>query len=783
MQAGDVFAAWHPYLSWGTVLLLSMSMPRLATVSLVRNEADIIETFVRHNAVHAVRMVFVLHRCIDNTKEILERLQAEGFPIELHEEMDPGYLQSSIVSGRLGTLARQGGAEWLMSLDADEFLVAAEGKTVTETLAVLGTDRVQLLAWKTYVPTPEDNMSDSNPLQRIVQRRNAENPPIRKVLIPAEILRGSDWHLAMGCHELTRTSTGEVFPAIATASIGIAHFPVRTPEQFMGKILGGWAALLATPGCDPRKVYHWHALAERCVSGRPLSLGELRNIALRYASPEGMLSVPGLVYDPVPTSTHRPHHLIRTASPTAVLMDSALACATKSVAFAETSDATPDPLMTFVRDFRRAVDRIRHALLEEQSSPDFPAVADTKQHEEAAYVFAIALCAAMASHPRPLEGSALARRQTLGSLIAILPPERAWIRSIVQAGKLPLAIEGALQELIGILQRQDFPMLRQQCRKEWASDDVALIVSQMCTADLRPPVPLSFGTFLSQAVHTLLKEETGMELGIADPRVRVTHLSSGRGELAGEFLRRMVNAGIERGANPDALRHDVLGRMHMEESSPILRAIATARLSALLQALRMPLSGDELLPISADAQCTDDARSTVSVICAALGEDVPVTMNAAAHALLSRYLHALKRNGMERDAVASPALRGIACVHALLQKTVTGIGAVIAPRSLLHGYAGSGMREALLEHFEHIRIVDLHGEPSEGGGDEPLDGADHSGLCLLLLVRAPSARQKTLFMEWKGLKLQKYHALLSRALPDLPWQVIAPDKPGYVFLP
>ncbi len=760
-----------------------MSVPRLATVSLVRNEADIIETFVRHNAVHAVRMVFVLHRCIDNTKEILERLQAEGFPIELHEEMDPGYLQSSIVSGRLGTLARQGGAEWLMSLDADEFLVAAEGKTVTETLAALGTDRVQLLAWKTYVPTPEDNVSEGNPLQRIVQRRNAENPPIRKVLIPAEMLRGNDWHLAMGCHELTHTSTGEVFPEIATASIGIAHFPVRSPEQIAGKVLGGCVALAATPGSHPLQSYQWRALKDRCSSGRPISWSELRNIALRYASPEGMLSVPGLVYDPVPTPTHRPHHLIRTASPTAVLMDSALACAVKSVALAKTSDVPLDPLMTFVRDFRRAVDRVRRALLEEQSSADFPAAADAQQYEEAAYVFAIALCAAMASHTRPLEGSALTRRQTLGSLVAMLPPERTWIRSVMQAGKLPLEMEGALQELIGVLQRQDFALLRQQCRKEWASDDVTLIVSQICTTGLRPPVALSFGTFLSQAVHTLLKEEAGMELGIADPRVRVTLLSSGRGELAGEFLRRMVNAGIERGANPDALRQDVLGRMRMEESSPVLRAIATARLSALLQALRMPLSGDEPLPISADALCTDDTRSTVSVICAALGEDIPVTMNAAAHALLSRYLHTLKRNGVERDAAASSALRGIACVHALLQKAVTGIGVVIAPRSLLHGYAGSGMREALLEHFEHIRIVDLHGESSKGEGDEPLDGADRSGLCLLLLVRAPSARQKTLFMEWKGLKLQKYHALLSRALPDLPWQVIAPDKPGYVFLP
>lgn len=754
-----------------------MATPRLAIVSIVRNEADIIETFVRHHAGMATRMVFVLHRCIDNTREILERLQAEGLPVEIHEHTDPAYPGPEVLREKIARLVADHATEWMTALDADEFLTTGEGRGIPEALAALTSDRVYTLSRKTYVPTPEDDAAESNPVRRMVQRRTAEQPGAHCMLIPVSLLQSAPWSLSQDRQTIVRSETGEPLPMLAAAAISVAHFPVRTGEQFTAKILGGWVALAPHPGLDPRRSAQWHSLVERCTSGRPLTLGELRNIALRYGMPEGTIGIPGLVYDPVTTTTHRPQFLVRSAHPNAVLVDSAVAYAKRTGGNASAVTNTLHPFLKLSTRLSDAADRLCSALREIQSDQVLFRGVDP---ETGSMACALLLLSAIAAHGEPLTGSALSRRQKLGTLIAPVPPHWQWIRTMLLANKLPLALESALQELTQLLQAEDLAALRQQCRKESASDDLVLQASQMLTKHLRKDIPVTVGTFLAQAAHTLLIEEADVAQGMADPRVHAIHLGAARGEIAGEVLRRMVNAGIERGANPDVLRRDILSRTILQEPSALLQSILTIRMSVLLQVLRMPLGEGETLPVCVGHSDARDAES-IPVLCAALQDDV-TPLSPEAEDLLRQYLRVTTRNHMEQDAGMSPGLRGIARIHALLKKQKTGLGAVIAPRALLHGFVGSGMREALLLDFEQIRILDLHGNPGEAEDDEPIDGADFSGMCILLLLRAPHAAQKTLFMEWKGLKLQKYHAMLSRGVLDLPWKVIAPEKPGYAFV-
>ena len=52
-------------------------IPNIVVVSMVRNEADIIESFVRHNLQFADRLYIVNHRSSDATKDILQQLLQE----------------------------------------------------------------------------------------------------------------------------------------------------------------------------------------------------------------------------------------------------------------------------------------------------------------------------------------------------------------------------------------------------------------------------------------------------------------------------------------------------------------------------------------------------------------------------------------------------------------------------------------------------------------------------------------------------------------------------------
>jgi len=61
---------------------------KIAAVTTVRNESDIVESFVRHNAAFIDRLYILDHRSTDSTPEILRRLTEEGLPLTVSREDD-----------------------------------------------------------------------------------------------------------------------------------------------------------------------------------------------------------------------------------------------------------------------------------------------------------------------------------------------------------------------------------------------------------------------------------------------------------------------------------------------------------------------------------------------------------------------------------------------------------------------------------------------------------------------------------------------------------------------
>ena len=60
-----------------------MSKKRVG-LSMVRNESDVIETFIRHNLTLLDELHIVDHNSSDNTREILIHLKQEGLPIHIY---------------------------------------------------------------------------------------------------------------------------------------------------------------------------------------------------------------------------------------------------------------------------------------------------------------------------------------------------------------------------------------------------------------------------------------------------------------------------------------------------------------------------------------------------------------------------------------------------------------------------------------------------------------------------------------------------------------------------
>ena len=98
-------------------------MTHIIAITWARNEEDILETFIRHNAPYIDRMIIVLHRSIDSSKDILLKLIQEGYPLEIAENNTYAYRQSAALTTLMHEISHRKNPDWILPLDADEFLV------------------------------------------------------------------------------------------------------------------------------------------------------------------------------------------------------------------------------------------------------------------------------------------------------------------------------------------------------------------------------------------------------------------------------------------------------------------------------------------------------------------------------------------------------------------------------------------------------------------------------------------------------------------------------------
>ena len=264
----------------------------LIGLCVAKNEADIIEAMVRHNLSFLDKLHVVDNDSSDGTLEIVKLLAAE-FPRRLTWSTDerPGHMQKVILNELLAAIERDENIAHVVLLDADEFIRASRDGFRG---GLLGTDAPVLFPWVTYVPTRFDDATEPNPALRIGRRRRRERPQHFKVTVPGRLI--GQVQIKAGSRYLKGL---DVPDSVVLAGASLAHFPVRSAEQLMSKVLiGSWSVRARGP-LKGKEAYHWHALAERILSGDLIRDAELQAIALTYAADKDV----GLIRDPLPSAT------------------------------------------------------------------------------------------------------------------------------------------------------------------------------------------------------------------------------------------------------------------------------------------------------------------------------------------------------------------------------------------------------------------------------------------------------------------------------------------------
>jgi hypothetical protein len=257
---------------------------RTAAICSTKNEADIIEAFVRLNA-KVCDAFFFADDSTDHTRAIIDRLADEGYKLHyLPRAVSEGeYNQPHGSQLHLNYVADLLNPDWIFFLDADEIIVADHKASVIEEIRELGPTSYLSAAWHTYVPASLGYFSADSPLSECFAPRVEAEPIYTKVSIPGRLARVVS--TTTGNHGVT-SLIGLPPSGVPARSYFLAHFPVRSSEQIIVKNLVATHNLDSRPnalvgeGTHVRRVLE--AIRERAYH---LTLTDVQAIANGYATP------------------------------------------------------------------------------------------------------------------------------------------------------------------------------------------------------------------------------------------------------------------------------------------------------------------------------------------------------------------------------------------------------------------------------------------------------------------------------------------------------------------
>jgi glycosyltransferase involved in cell wall biosynthesis len=207
---------------------------KIACISQVRDECDIIELFVRINCRIFDRMFIIDNNSADATPVILKKLQEEGYPITTTFDGDNTYNQDGLMNQALHTVNAMNQYDWFFFLDADEFVDETK-EDILEKLYNTPRHLTPKCMWKSWVPTSLDYFKYNNPLYKVFNPLAMENHITYKAVI--DRVRAPHLIINHGNHAWARRDkVGELLPD-HDCGVRINHFPVRSVEQITSKVV------------------------------------------------------------------------------------------------------------------------------------------------------------------------------------------------------------------------------------------------------------------------------------------------------------------------------------------------------------------------------------------------------------------------------------------------------------------------------------------------------------------------------------------------------------------
>ena len=344
------------------------------------------------------------------------------------------------------------------------------------------------------------------------------------------------------------------------------------------------------------------------------------------------------------------------------------------------------------------------------------------------------------------------------------------------------------------------------------------------------PLPVVY--FIVRSVDTLVKKDFGLVRGLADTvknsdgthRVQILDPAVGTGTFLSTIIDIIRESQLkigQKGSWVSYVHHDLLPRIYGFELMMASYTIAHLKISMKLQetgfkyfnetregktrlkvyltnSLEGPQSQRELFAFDFGAAVAEEAKEAAKIknekpIMVVLGNPPYSVSSLNRGEWIQNLIEDYKKDLHERNIqpLSDDYIKFIRFAEHFIEKNKHGIVAMITNNSFIDGITHRQMRKHLLETFNDIYILDLHGN-SKKKEKSPDDGKDENvfniqqGVSINIFVRKEEKKEGLATVhhaELYGERGSKFEALTKNDISTIKWKKINYSEPYYFFIP
>ncbi len=251
---------------------------QLAVVTVIRNERDIAGAFLSHLAALFDHAVLLDHGSVDGTQALLRDACADRAAWQCWQIDLPGHHQALASNYAMRHLFRATAADYVLFLDADEFIDVPDRAALEHALVAIEGERTAgVFEWTDCLPDRLDG--EALQIGDPIWARPGEQP-FPKIVVSRRFFEATGGMLrpSSGNHTVEPRDGGPVdYRCIGR----LLHLPVRSVVQLRQKIITGSLAVLARSDNAPHESSHWFGALRRLAQA-DLTESDLIHLATRY---------------------------------------------------------------------------------------------------------------------------------------------------------------------------------------------------------------------------------------------------------------------------------------------------------------------------------------------------------------------------------------------------------------------------------------------------------------------------------------------------------------------